>query len=258
MAYQRLQSGAARVVVDAGATVVGSLALGANLAARYGEEMGADTMALLAGLVVPVLSAVSLVRRRPRISTTADRVTLVRAVLVGGCATLVVLSLFGSLPLRSWPLFAFALPAFLLDGVDGWVARRTGSSSEAGGRLDMETDAAFFMVLSMPLSLALGPWVLAIGALRYLFVAASRWRPALRYPLAFSSFRRTTAGIQGGVLVASVSPAIPAAVAAVATALALGLLLVSFGRDVVVLERSHARRQAGADPQGHESGECRQ
>ena len=82
--------------------------------------------------------------------------------------------------------------------------------------------------------------MLGIGALRYLFAAAAWWRPALRRPLAFSRFRRTAAGIQGGVLVGAVCPAIPVAVAAVATALALGLLLVSFGRDALGLERARA------------------
>lgn len=236
MGDQGLGSGRTRVVVDAAATIAGSLLLGAALVARYGGGAPAATLALTAGLVVPMLAALSLVRRRPQISTPADRVTLVRVVLVGGCTVIAALSLLGDLPLRSWPLFALAAPAFLLDGVDGWVARRTETSSSAGGRLDMETDAAFFLVLSAPLALAVGPWVLAIGLLRYLFLAAARWRPALRQSLPYSSFRRTTAGIQGGVLVASASPAIPTSVAAVATALALALLLVSFGRDALALE----------------------
>lgn len=237
MADQGLSSGRTRVVVDAAASVAGSLVLGGLLVARWGATALDGGLALAAGLVVPALAGLSLLHRRPRNSTAADRVTLVRAVLVGGCSTVVMLSIVGDLPLRSWPLFGLAVPAFILDGVDGWVARRTGTASRAGGRLDMETDAAFFLILSIPLALAVGPWVLAIGALRYIFLAAARRRPALRHPLPYSSFRRTTAGIQGGVLVASTSPAVPVVVAAVATALALALLLVSFGRDVVSLER---------------------
>ena len=223
-------------VADAAMAVLGSVALGMILTARYAHTGGAGVVAVAFGLVVPTLAAVSILGRGRPAPSQADRVTLIRGVLVGGCATLVVLSLSGDVPLRSWPLFALALPSFLLDGVDGWVARRMGTPSAAGGRLDMETDAAFLMILSVPLSLAVGPWVLGIGAMRYLFLAAGWWRPALLATLAFSSFRRIVAGIQGGVLVVALLPVLPAVVAAAATALSLGLLVISFGRDVVTLE----------------------
>ena len=36
----------------------------------------------------------------------------------------------------------------LLDLVDGWVARRTGTASPFGARFDLETDAALILVLS--------------------------------------------------------------------------------------------------------------
>ncbi len=42
---------------------------------------------------------------------------------------------------------ALAVPALILDGVDGWVARRTGTANDAGARLDMEVDAALILVL---------------------------------------------------------------------------------------------------------------
>ncbi len=106
----------------------------------------------------------------------------------------------------------------------------------------METDAAFFLVLSIALAPSVGAWVLAIGAMRYLFWLAATWRPALSHPLAFSHFRRVTAGIQGGVLVAVLIPTVPLSVAMIATALALTLLIISFGKDVITLELSHARR----------------
>ncbi len=105
----------------------------------------------------------------------------------------------------------------------------------------METDAAFFLVLSIALAPSLGAWVLAIGAMRYLFWLAAKWRPALSHTLAFSHFRRVTAGIQGGVLVAVLLPTVPPSVAVIATVLALTLLIISFGKDVITLELSHAR-----------------
>ena len=67
-----------------------------------------------------------------------------------------------------------ALPAVALDGVDGWLARRSGLSSDFGARYDMETDALLILVLAV---LAwrqekAGAWIVLAGAMRYLFVAA--------------------------------------------------------------------------------------
>ena len=93
--------------------------------------------------------------------------------------------------------------------VDGWVARRTGTASVQGSRLDMETDAALMLVLCVPLAFTLGPWVLAIGVMRYAFVALSWWRPALRGHLEFSQFRRVVAAIQAVVLVVALVPLVP-------------------------------------------------
>ncbi len=61
-----------------------------------------------------------------------------------------------------------------LDGLDGWMARRTEMASAFGARFDMETDALLILVLS---ALAwqtgkAGAWVLTAGLLRYVFVAS--------------------------------------------------------------------------------------
>ncbi|MDO5735877.1 MAG: CDP-alcohol phosphatidyltransferase family protein [Propionibacteriaceae bacterium] len=229
-----------RAVRDAVATVVLSLVLGLVLTYSTGANLAPSLMAILAGLLIPVLAAVSVMRRTPMATTAADRITLFRGVLAGGCATLVALSLLGDLPSRSWTLFLLALAAFVLDGVDGWLARRTGTASAAGGRLDMESDAAFFLVLSVGLVPVVGGWVLGIGAMRYLFWLAARWRPALREPLAFSHFRRITAGLQGGVLVAALLPVLPPHVGVVAASASLMLLIISFGKDTLTLELAHA------------------
>ncbi len=226
-----------RAPVDAGATVAASAISGAIIVLLFGGGPLLQAAGIVIGLVVPTVAALSILRRRPRFSTNADRVTLLRAVLTGACATVVLLSFADILALRSWLLFTLALPAVVLDAVDGWVARRSGTATPAGGRLDMETDAILLLILSIPLAWSVGPWVLAIGGMRYVFVAASWVRPALRQHLAFSQFRRVVAGIQGGVLVAAVMPLMPIPVAAGATALALFLLVISFGRDIITLER---------------------
>ena len=60
-----------------------------------------------------------------------------------------------------------------MDGVDGWIARRTGLAGEFGEFLDKESDAFFMLMLCLllyRLPESLGPWILLPGLLRYLFV----------------------------------------------------------------------------------------
>lgn len=65
---------------------------------------------------------------------------------------------------------------YVFDGVDGWIARRRGEASVFGAQFDMETDAHFVMLMSVYLvvKVGYGPWVLVIGALRYIYVL-TRW-----------------------------------------------------------------------------------
>ena len=62
--------------------------------------------------------------------------------------------------------------ALVLDAVDGRVARGTETVSALGGRFDMEVDAFLIFVLSVYVAQSVGVWVLALGAARYVFVAA--------------------------------------------------------------------------------------
>ena len=189
-------------------------------------------------LVVPLVAAASILRRRPRTITPADRVTLGRVALTGLIAAVTVLVLLDRFPVRTWTTAAVVSAALLLDAVDGWVARRTGTATDAGARLDMESDAALLLVLSVLVSQTVGWWVLAIGLMRYVFVAASWVHPKLRADLSFSSLRRVAAAIQGIALLLALVPIVPPAMAVASVAIALALLTVSFGRDVVALERA--------------------
>ena len=195
--------------------------------------------AAVTGVSVVAAAGATVVSRTGRWSGPADRVTLGRTVLIGGCATIAVLILTGALSARPWWLLMLAAPALALDGVDGFVARRTGTASAAGARLDMEMDAALLMVLSLIATQSLGWWVLALGGMRYAFVAAAWFRPQLSRPLAFSQFRRVVAAIQGVTLAAALSPVVPLVPARIAVAAALVLLFISFGRDVITLERGN-------------------
>ncbi|MFG3171914.1 CDP-alcohol phosphatidyltransferase family protein [Streptomyces sp. NPDC048200] len=178
-------------------------------------------------------------RTRPRSFGPANRVTLGRAILVGGVTALVADSFQSSPPVSL--LVGLTAVALILDGVDGKVARRTGTSSALGARFDMEVDAFLILVLSVYVAMSLGPWVLLIGTMRYVFVAAARVLPWLNAALPPSMARKTVAALQGVVLLVAGAGILPYAVTTAAVALALGSLVWSFGRDIVWLSRHGAR-----------------
>ncbi|MFG2452608.1 CDP-alcohol phosphatidyltransferase family protein [Streptomyces sp. M41(2017)] len=178
-------------------------------------------------------------RTRPRSFGPANRVTLGRAILVGGVTALVADSFQSSPPVSL--LVGLTAVALILDGVDGKVARRTGTSSALGARFDMEVDAFLILVLSVYVAMSLGPWVLLIGTMRYVFVAAARVLPWLNGALPPSMARKTVAALQGVVLLVAGAGILPYGVTAAAVALALGSLVWSFGRDIVWLWRHGAR-----------------
>jgi phosphatidylglycerophosphate synthase len=135
-----------------------------------------------------------------------------------------------------WALVISGLIVLLLDGVDGWTARRTGLASPFGARFDMEVDALFVLVLTMLVARAgaAGGWVMISGLLRYLFVVASFFWPSLGLPLPASFRRKAVCVVQILALLAALAP--PAA--PVASWLCLGglvLLVYSFAADIVLL-----------------------
>ena len=105
----------------------------------------------------------------------ANAVTLLRAgvVLVFGCLGEHAATPAGAL---------LVLGAFVLDGVDGWLARRSGTASTFGARLDMECDAWTVLVAALVLYLSgrLGAFILVAGALRYTYVVALALRPSVK------------------------------------------------------------------------------
>lgn len=167
----------------------------------------------------------------------ADLVTLARAGLGGGVTALVVDHLAGAAtPVAV--LVGIAAVALTLDAVDGKVARRTGTVSALGARFDMEVDAFLVLVLSVQVAGLVGPWVLAIGLMRYVFVAASWTMPWLRGSLPTRYFAKTVAALQGIVLVVAAAGVLPYAVTFALVAAALATLLWSFGSSVVWLWRA--------------------
>jgi phosphatidylglycerophosphate synthase len=112
----------------------------------------------------------------------ANQTTTIRALLVS-----LVGGLIGEAPvpiLATGAVAAITL-ATVLDGADGWLARRTRMESAFGARFDVEVDALLIQVLAI---LAwrwgkAGPWVLLSGLLRYGFVASGWLWPWMRAPL---------------------------------------------------------------------------
>jgi phosphatidylglycerophosphate synthase len=159
------------------------------------------------GLVLTIVLRAGLDRAGMRKLGPANVVTLTRALLVGGVTALVANSI--DHPVPTAVLVALVAVALSLDGVDGQVARRTGSTSALGARFDME-----------------------IGAFRYVFVAASWACPWLTAALPPKFSRKVVAAVQGVVLVVATAGLLPHAVTFVAVAAALASLTWSFGRDI--------------------------
>ncbi len=129
-------------------------------------------------------------------------------------------------------LVALTAVALVLDAVDGWVARRTETASTLGARFDMEVDAFLILVLSVYVARPTGTWVLAIGAARYVFVAAGWLLPWMRGSLPPRYWRKVVAATQGVVLAFAAADVLPRFATDAALAASLTLLAESFGRDV--------------------------
>jgi phosphatidylglycerophosphate synthase len=168
----------------------------------------------------------------------ADWVTLSRAVLIAGVAGLVADS-FGR-PASVAALVTLASVAMVLDAVDGQVARRTGTATPLGGRLDGEVDAFLILLLSIFVARDYGRWVLVIGAARYALLLAGWLIPWLAAPLPPRYWRKVVAAVQGIVLTVAASGRLDRLTGMIAVAVALLLLAESFGRDVVWLYRAGA------------------
>lgn len=163
----------------------------------------------------------------------ANRVTLGRAALA---IPLLALALRGESlsTVALWWVIVLSTVSLVLDGVDGRIARRTGTETDFGARFDMEVDAALILTLSALVwqSGKVGAWVLMIGAMRYLFVAASWIWPVLAAELPASPRRRVICVVQGIVLLVALGPIIRNGVAVAVVAAGLGSLVYSFGVDI--------------------------
>lgn len=201
--------------------------------------------AIVVGLACGVVLALAAARRARADGVgrlgPADLVTLTRATLACGVAALVAEALLGTADVVRTlvPLTAVALA---LDFVDGRVARRTGTASAFGGRLDGEADAFLILVLSVHVARSAGTWVLALGLIRYAYAVATWLLPWMQRELPPRYWRKVVAAYVGIALLVAASGALPAAATYAALVVACLLLAESFGWDVVWLWRRRVNR----------------
>ncbi|WP_133900574.1 CDP-alcohol phosphatidyltransferase [Actinophytocola oryzae] len=155
---------------------------------------------------------------------TASRVTLARAVAVGGVAALVV----ETTDPRPDPVLALVVISVVALAL-GLVRR---AEDEFARRFADEVDAFLVLALSAFVATRLGVWVMAIGLAHYLLLAAGRWFTWLRGDLPPQRTRTIVTAAQGFVLTAVATGLLPTVVAIIVTALALGTLAVLHVQDV--------------------------
>jgi phosphatidylglycerophosphate synthase len=161
----------------------------------------------------------------------ANQVTLARAVLTALLAALVAEPADAAIAAAA---VGAAVAVTVLDGVDGFLARRNRMVSRFGARFDVETDALFVMVLSVLVWQygKAGAWVLIGGLLRYAFVAAGWILPWLAGPLRPTRRARVIAVCHMAGLIVALAPLVPVPLSTAAAGASLALLSWSFAVDI--------------------------
>ncbi len=228
--------------------IVAQVAMVAALAATIGLSAAGWVVGVACAAVMNAALIRGVRRYRTNRLSPADWVTLARATLAVGVAALVADS-FGE-PAHITTLVTLSAVALALDAVDGWVARRSETTSKLGAQFDGEVDAFLILVLSVYVARSTGAWVVAIGLARYAFFAAGWIWPWMRAPLPPRYWRKVVAATQGVVLTVAAADVVPPALAKAAILGALALLCESFGRDTWWLwsHRHAAHRVAPAPP----------
>lgn len=145
---------------------------------------------------------------------------------------LVSLPLFALLIDAHKPLFAslLAWTVFCLDGLDGFLARRTHSESRFGALYDAEVDASFSMLLTWAVFQLghAGAWVLIGGLLRFVYVLSLYFTRVSEREAPRTTLGRYVFGLSVGGYTLSLWPF--AAAGSALSGLATLLLCYSFAR----------------------------
>ena len=127
-------------------------------------------------------------------------------------------------------LLGIAIPIAVLDGFDGYFARKLDQSTEMGASFDKECDAFYILALSFiiyQLEIA-GPWVLTFGLIRYVYVlifafVKEKSQPELKFKIGQIIAVWVMVSLMAGI-------AFPKPYSLIILWVALILLLFSFGR----------------------------
>jgi phosphatidylglycerophosphate synthase len=225
--------------------LIAQVLLLAVLAASVGLGAAGWVVGVACAVIMAAALARGLARRRGERLGPASWLTLARATLAVGVAALAADSLAHDTPVAL--LAALATVALALDAADGWTARRTGTATGLGARFDGEADAFLILALSVYVAPALGAWVLAIGAARYLFGAGEWLLPWMRAPLPPRRWRRIVAAMQGIVLTVAAAEVLPRGLTQALLVAALAALAASVGECVWWLWR-HRDAAGGEAP----------
>lgn len=232
--HRELLRGALTGMLAVALSIVAASVLGVNLLHLSAAYLPKALLLFTAGAGL-VLLALPGSHRFVRMGA-ANQVTIVRGALVALLA-----ALLGEHISRAIATVAIvvASAAMLLDGVDGWLARRSGTASAFGARLDMETDALFVAVLALLVWQfgKAGSWVLLSGLMRYLFGAVVAFIPRLQRPVPSTNRGKTIAVLQMIALIVALAPGCSRPASAWVAAVGLLGLVLSFALDVVWLLR---------------------
>lgn len=161
----------------------------------------------------------------------ANAVTLGRAVVA--CLLSGLIGRPEMVAAAGWIVPVAATAVLALDGLDGYIARRTGLDSRYGARFDMEVDAFLILVLALLVAQGpqVGPWIILCGLMRYLYVGWLTLMPRFERELP-PRFRRKAIFVAQAVgLVGALVPGMPLPAANLLALLAAGLVAASFAID---------------------------
>ncbi|MEX2161616.1 MAG: CDP-alcohol phosphatidyltransferase family protein [Anaerolineales bacterium] len=132
----------------------------------------------------------------------------------------------------AWAPFAFLLLFNLLDLADGYAARRSGTATRLGEKLDLDLDGRGVLAASLLAFRygAVGWWYLLVGLARYVYVFAiwARRQLGLSFEARPNRLRRPFAGAQMGIGVALLAPGLPHGITAYIAALSMIPFLGNF------------------------------
>ncbi|WP_117196421.1 CDP-alcohol phosphatidyltransferase family protein [Rhizobium terrae] len=166
----------------------------------------------------------------------ANIITLVRAAITSAFGGLVLTSsLRAENQSLLWATASTVAVALILDGIDGFVARRTGKASPFGSRFDVEIDTLMILFLSIAVLLLhkAGGWVILIGLMRYGHIAAQAIKPALRAEMHPSIRRKAIWVLQGPILCLTLLPVVQTPYSNIFSIIALIFLAWSLVVDII-------------------------